>query len=71
METVPSFLAHYRKLAAAVAGLAVLFFQRRTGLSLAGLEPALVEMLISAGTAFAVWLLPNRPSPDRDDLPGR
>ncbi len=62
MADAASYLSQYRKLIAALAGLLALYVQRRTGVAIAGVEPALAELLMSAGTALAVWWLPNRPA---------
>lgn len=55
-------MANYRKLVAALVGLALLLLKRWTGIEVPGLADLLVEMAMSAGTAVAVWALPNSPS---------
>ena len=65
-------LAPYRKLVVALAGLLVLWLYRRFAVDLRGNEgmiaelilaagDPLIEGLISAATAFGIWLFPNRP----------
>lgn len=52
-------MSRYRKFIAAVVGLALLLLNRRYGVDLFGAEEYLVEITISVGTPFFVWLVPN------------
>ncbi len=52
-------MSNYRKLVAAVVGMALLFLERRLGISAPGLEEPLIELAMSAATALAVWWFPN------------
>lgn len=56
-------IAPYRKLVAAIVGLAILFAARR-GIDLGGangeIASMIVEIVISGAAAFGVWLFPNR-----------
>jgi hypothetical protein len=58
-------MSNYRKMIAAVVGLAVLFIYRRFGIDLTGMEETLVEILASVATAIAVYALPNSPAAAR------
>lgn len=55
-------MGKYRKLIAAVVGLAVLFVYRQWGLDLTGSEDMLVEIVMQVGTAVAVYAFPNDPA---------
>lgn len=52
--------AAYRKLVAAAIGLILLLVYRRLGIDLTGTDDLWVELVMSAATAFSVWLFPNR-----------
>ena len=52
----------YRKLYVAIVGLAVIYLNKKYGIDLFGTEDFFVEIidvLASAGTAAAVWAVPN------------
>lgn len=49
----------YRKLIAALVGLAVLLLHRHVGLDLAAQEAVLVDIVIAALTAAGVYQVPN------------
>lgn len=55
-------MANYRKLAAALVGLALLLLKRWTGFEMPGLSDLLIELAMSAGTGVAVWAFPNTPA---------
>ena len=52
-------LAEYRKLIAAVVGLA-LMLAHRYGLDLSGQESAFVDIFLALGTAYGVYQTPNK-----------
>lgn len=52
-------MSAYRKLVAAVIGVAILLLNEKLGLDLSGQEQALVDTAIAALTAFGVWAVPN------------
>jgi hypothetical protein len=55
-------MSKYRKLYAALVGLAVIYLNKRYGIDLFGTEDFFVEILdvaLSTGTALAVWAIPN------------
>lgn len=49
----------YRKLIAAVIGLAVLLAHRHLGIDLTAQSQMLVDVVISVLTALGVWAVPN------------
>lgn len=54
-------IGEYRKLIAALVGLAVLMLNRHYGVDLIGTESLLVDLAISGFTAVNVWFWPNDP----------
>jgi len=50
---------NYRKLIAAVVGLALLLANRIWGANLLGTDSIWIEAIISLGTAVSVWFFPN------------
>jgi hypothetical protein len=60
-------MSNYRKLTAAVVGLLVILLYRRFGIDLTGTEEFLVEILVSMGTAIAVYAFPNTPAANGGD----
>ena len=52
-------MTRYNKLIAAIIGLAVLAAFRYFGWSLAGLDQLVIELAISAATAFGVYQVRN------------
>ena len=54
----------YRKLIAAVIGLAVILAHRHLGLDLSAQEAVLVDVVIAGLTAAGVWGVSNAPKPD-------
>lgn len=55
----------YRKLVAAVVGLALLVLNRFVGLDLADQEQVIVDTVISIGTAIGVWGVKNEPQEEK------
>lgn len=51
----------YRKLVAGVVGLILLVGNRYIGLDLSGQEQTIIDLVISAGTAFGIWGAKNEP----------
>jgi hypothetical protein len=56
-------MEQYRKLIAALVGLALLL-GAKYGVDLTSQQGALVDLLLALGTAFGVWAVPNTPPPD-------
>lgn len=57
-------LAPYRKLVAALVGLALLFLNRYSGVDLGAHESAYVDLVLALATAAAVYAAPNDRSPE-------
>lgn len=51
----------YRKLIVALAGLLILYAQRKFGLDLSGTEELIADIVINGAIAFLVWRVPNEP----------
>ena len=58
----------YRKLIAAIIGVALMLLHRYLGVDLSGMEPAIIDTVIAVLTAIGVWAVPNTP-PDGQKLP--
>jgi hypothetical protein len=54
-------MSHYRKLIAAIIGVALMLLHRYLGVDLSGMEPAIIDTVIALLTAFGVWAVPNAP----------
>jgi hypothetical protein len=61
-------MSHYRKLIAAIIGVALMLLHRYLGVDLSGMEPAIIDTVIALLTAVGVWAVPNTP-PDEQKLP--
>jgi hypothetical protein len=61
-------MSHYRKLIAAIIGVALMLLHRHLGLDLTGLEPVIIDTVIAILTAVGVWAVPNEP-PAGEKLP--
>lgn len=57
------FISAYRKVIAAVVGLALLMLNKYVGIDLLGMETTLVDAIITALTAIGVWAVPNAEKP--------
>ncbi len=55
-------MAEYRKLIAAVIGLALLLVNRYWGFDLSSQATTIVDLLLAAGTAVGVFQVPNAPA---------
>ena len=56
-------MANYRKLIAAIVGLALILAKRQFGFELPGAADLIVEIVLSLGTAVSVWWFRNDPGP--------
>ena len=52
--------AHFNKFIVAVVGLAVAMLKEHTGIDLEPAMDSIVNFLIPAATAAAVWFVPNK-----------
>lgn len=53
-------MSNYRKLIAALVGLALIFLKRQFGIELPEAADFIVEAIMSGLTALSVWWVPNR-----------
>lgn len=58
-----SFLGQYNKFWAALAGVALLIVLRRLGVSVPGLDTAVLDLIVGALTAWSVYQVPNAGKP--------
>lgn len=53
--------AHVRKLVVGLVGLVLLLVYQHFGLDLSGQSETIVGIIIAAGAAFGIWVVPNEP----------
>lgn len=52
-------MKHYRKMIAAVIGVAIIQINHHYGLDLSAAAPAMIDGLLSLGVIIGVWGVPN------------